>query len=43
MPGNPDRSDPVWLMALLSPFATRVKVPEGATASIDISPIALPR
>jgi hypothetical protein len=43
MAGNPDRSDPVWLMMLLCPFAIRVKVSEGATASIDISPIALPR
>ena len=43
MPRNPDRSDPVALMTLLSPFATHVNVSEGATASIDIIPILLPR
>ena len=38
-----DRSDPLTLMELLSPLATRVKVPEGGTTSIDISLSEMPR
>ena len=38
-----DRSDPLTLMELLSPLATRVKVPEGGTTSIDIRLSEMPR
>ena len=39
----PDRSDPLTLMTLLSPLATRVKVPEAGTTSIDIALKEMPR